>query len=606
MTYRALILIGAIFAAFPLGAQEAVKQEKAAAETPADIRRQIEALHSESPEARMLAAYALGELGAAEAVPELIALLGDHGPTHQKKMHVWQPPDVYWGLSLSSPGREAARALVKIGAPSAEPLLAVLKDPKNSGLPNAIWALGEMREPRAVDFLLTRLWDVGAIVAIGKLREPRAAQGLVNQLDNDWIRYETRSALVQIGRPSVEPLIDALKNKDLKDQKSKIRSSAAELLGRMEVKEALEPLMAAALEDNAELRYRAVEAVGVMAGKDDAKAAELLRGMLKDKDWRVRELAAVALGRLGCAAAAPEIRALLADQDLTVRGRAAQALAAIGDKTSSPDLLKLLDDRKPFPKKCAVEALGALKEPKAVKQLSALLKKGDPDLRRAAAGALGQIGDPAGIAPLLAVMADDDQVLRKISAESLGKIGAPAAAPLADAMKSIKDGPDSDKSYATAKLAAVALGEPAVPSMTGLLACGNWRAEVTAGDALREMGEPGIQALFAAAKAGKWRAIHPISLLDKDKRAPDVLVEALKSGPDAVRKAAAEGLGRLKPRQAAVFNALVAALDDKSAEVKDKAEWALGEITRQYLGKAPAKWREWWKANGARFLEGKL
>ncbi len=270
--------------ATPVWTQSSTPKEQIPTELPTGVRAQIEALYAGTPAERMQGAYQLGELRAKEAIPFLIGLLQDHGPTHQKKMHAWSPPDVYWGLTLSSPGREAAKALVKIGAPSVEPLMEALKSKDGAMVTNAIWALGEMREPKAVEFLLGRISNTEAMTALGKLREPRAAPGLVKNLGNIWLKETAAEALILIGKPAMEPLLTALGNKELTGQNLSIRIYAAETLGRSGDHQAVEPLRVVAVEGIPELRWRAIEALGLLAAPGDDKVVELLRGTRKHED----------------------------------------------------------------------------------------------------------------------------------------------------------------------------------------------------------------------------------------------------------------------------------------------------------------------------------
>ena len=587
----------------PVWAQCSVPKERIPAELPPGVRQPTEALYSENPEERMLGACQLGELRAKEAIPFLVGLLQDHGPTHQKKMHVWNPPDVYWGLTLSSPGREAAKALAKIGAPSVDPLMEALKN--NAAAANAIWALGEMREPKAVEFLLGRPDDAEAMMALGKLREPRAAPGLVNSLGNMWVKETAAQALFSIGKPAMEPLLAALGNQELKDQKLPIRVYAAETLGRMGDPQAVVPLCAAAAEAIPDLRWRSIEALGLLASPGDTQAVELFRGALKDEDWRIREVAAATLGKLNATATAKDLTLLLKDKDVTVRGRAAQALGALQSKEAAAGLLALLDDKQLFARRCAVEALAGLKEPRAVEPIAKMLQAKEPAMRRQAAQALGTIGDAKGVRPLLDILADNDEALRQAAGTALGKIGAPASAPLAEAMKNTKDGPNAWNFLNSARVAAAKIGAPAVGDLARLLSCGNWMAECTAGGALVEIGEPGVAALLEAAKTGSARAAQALGKVPNDPRVPEALAAALKTGNDFAKTMAAESLGNLKPRAAVAFDALVATLSDRSNDVKNKAEWALEQITGQILGHEPGKWQEWWKGNREKFLQGK-
>lgn len=72
------------------------------------------------------------------------------------------------------------------------------------------------------------------------------------------------------------------------------------------------------------------------------------------------------------------------------------------------------------------------------------------------------------------------------------------------------------------------------------------------------------------------------------------LIEILGDSVAFVRGGAAEALGKIgKP----AVEPLIAALKDKDRRVREKAVWALVEITGENLGQDPIKWQRWWEQN---------
>jgi len=90
--------------------------------------------------------------------------------------------------------RETAIRLVKIGRPAVDALIVALKDKHPDVRSGAAYALGEIRDPRAVGSLIIALKDK----------------------DNN-VRKEVADALAKIGRPAVESLIAIMKDTDLYD-----------------------------------------------------------------------------------------------------------------------------------------------------------------------------------------------------------------------------------------------------------------------------------------------------------------------------------------------------------------------------------------------------
>jgi len=132
-----------------------------------------------------------------------------------------------------------------------------------------------------------------AAYALGELKDPRAVEPLIEALkdENRRVRAETAEALGKLKDPrAVEPLIEALKDKD-----SVVRGIAAEALGKLKDPRAVEPLIGALKDEDWYVRKSAAEALGELR---DPRAVEPLIKALKDKDRNVRASAANALQKI--------------------------------------------------------------------------------------------------------------------------------------------------------------------------------------------------------------------------------------------------------------------------------------------------------------------
>ena len=113
---------------------------------PPEVFRHITLLRTGKAQQRAAAAYWLGQQRAASAVQALTELLGDTtevDPSQYRQVKT-EPK--------STLGIEAAAALVKIGHPSIEPLIRVLKtSPQAEARKNAAWALGALHEAGATN-----------------------------------------------------------------------------------------------------------------------------------------------------------------------------------------------------------------------------------------------------------------------------------------------------------------------------------------------------------------------------------------------------------------------------------------------------------------------
>lgn len=188
--------------------------------------------------------------------------------------------------------REAVITLGEMGDERCvEPLARALHDGDWQVREVAIEAMGQVGSP-AVETLLKLLrdWEVRkyAIAALGKIRDERVLDPLMLQLRNDEFKDDAIDALVALGKPSVERLIGALREKD-----ENVRKCAVLALGRIKSSEAVDPLIE----------------------------------LLGDKDWFTRLTAAAALEPIGDERGREAIKPLLKDPDMVVKMRVERILA---------------------------------------------------------------------------------------------------------------------------------------------------------------------------------------------------------------------------------------------------------------------------------------
>ena len=136
---------------------------------------------------------------------------------------------------------------------------------------------------------------------------------------------------------AIQPLIEALADFD-----KSVREQATFALSSIG-KAAVEPLAAAMKEPKWETRYRAAEALGMIA---DEKAVKPLIQGLKDNRDHVRYMAAKGLRELGDSDALEPMIILLGDENKYVRMMAVRALGAIGGKKVTKALEEALETEK--------------------------------------------------------------------------------------------------------------------------------------------------------------------------------------------------------------------------------------------------------------------
>ena len=161
----------------------------------------------------------------------------------------------------------------QVGSSAVEPLLLALNDGDRGTREQAAAALGKIGDPRAV------------VPLIEEFKEPP-----VWDYRNDASAAAAR-ALCAIGAPAVDPLIEALKDRD-----SHRRRGVASVLGAIGDPRAVEPLIAALEPGGAfqlsNVRSAIINALGAIG---DPRAVEPLLVAMEDESREIRQAAAKAL-----------------------------------------------------------------------------------------------------------------------------------------------------------------------------------------------------------------------------------------------------------------------------------------------------------------------
>ena len=227
-------------------------------------------LKSSDPAARARAACELRERGseASSAISSLVALLDDGSPVDASVCaeHTWR-----WRNqeATTTPGEQAASALVAIGSAAYEPLTRAVRGPAWIARENAVWALGALGDRKAVPVVSAALRDTEAAVR-------RRGAWALGALD---------------ASEAVTALVGALADED-----TGVRRQAAWALGAIGDRAAVDGLLKALTDASPEVREQAAWALGAIG---DSKATSGLTKALKDTDARVRRQAAWALGAIG-------------------------------------------------------------------------------------------------------------------------------------------------------------------------------------------------------------------------------------------------------------------------------------------------------------------
>ena len=234
-----------------------------------DARQLVAQLSAADPQVRAKAACGLRELGddAAIAVDALVALLPDGAPIPTT---VCERNWGRWGQEpTTTPGEQAASALVSIGSRTLKPLLAAVSHSSWIARRNAAWALGALDDASASPALMKALNDSESPVrqqsawALGAIDEPSAVDALIRALKDpdQGVRQQAAWALGAIDDPrAVNPLMQSLK-----DSEPKVREQAAWALGAIGDHRAVDALLPALKDAEARVRRQAAWAIGVLS-----------------------------------------------------------------------------------------------------------------------------------------------------------------------------------------------------------------------------------------------------------------------------------------------------------------------------------------------------
>jgi len=406
----------------------------------------LSALSDTDADVRAGAAVALGKIGDASAVGPIIPLLEDKD------------------LAVRC---RAAEALVNFGDPRILPaLVGALKrveipetvlifgcqsDPAWESASRAAWALGRMRDQRAVEPLIAALdkgdefFQAHVAEGLGRIGDPRAVEPLMAVLRagglGDQSAMAAGTALARIGKPAIGPLIAELKNE---------RTQTTASISLQEMGEpAVEPLLEAF--KNGDANVRGVAGIALAHIKGPVVMRRLIE-MLKNKD---KELRMAAISCLESTEDPQIVMPLLeiaknTQEDLDVRNEAIIALTFVPDaRAIAPMKQILLSEKENVLVINAGGLLGRIPGPEPLGILIDCLKNNEDSVRRmGAVSGLGHVKDARAYALLMAALDDADSDIRWQAARSLGFRGELKAL---SSLKKVADGDPSENVREAAK-----------------------------------------------------------------------------------------------------------------------------------------------------------
>ena len=342
--------------------------------------------------ARRAAAAALGRLGAASAVPALIALLDD------------DVPEV---------AVVAAGALGHIGDRRAfEPLLATLDHPHAALRQVAVSALNSVGHPELATRLPALLRDPSSRVreaaarVAGYLGDPALLDAMLalHTDDDETVRRAAVEQLVRFEDPRATVAVAGA----LTQGTPAVRAAAARALAHGEPRDAIARLTSACGDADPWVRYYGARSLGHVGRHSPAEATRMLVALAThDPVPPVRIAALDALAALGDVTEANALRAIAEDPDPAVAAPAIAALGAARDRETLEPLLAALAHEDRVRRLAALDALARRGDADAVSAVAALARRStDPEERTRALDVLAATDDERAVAALVDVARD--------------------------------------------------------------------------------------------------------------------------------------------------------------------------------------------------------
>ena len=530
----------------------------------------LELLETENEDILTSAALALEDIGpeAAGATSTLIKLL-EH-PTSRVRFRA------AWAIAGIGPAAEA----------SAVKLVPLLQDSATDyAAANALAAIGPAARDTIPD-LVTAFKEgtasrgdlATALVGIGS-EGVLALSQLLNHANND-IR---RITAYELGRSGSAVAVPGL-IKALEDEESEVRFAAIIALGRIgsEAEAAVPALVSLLQAREANVCTEAAAAIGKIGLRTEVSIPGLVEALQAREDCR--EAASLALYRIG-EDAVPALRPLLKHADDKVRFAAAIRLATLGEKTTdlADVLLDSLDQSVSYE---AIRSLGRLESTadRAVPSLLAILQNNDRYWSNAAL-AIGNIGSSA-VPGLISLLDEDDEVILTRALFALGQIG-PAAQSAIPALRPLLQ----SQSEEIQLLAAITLAEvgaeadTVLPVLVPALQIDISEVRDTVASAIGRLGPAATSAVpdliqvigEGSAYSEDWamRDSATQALINIGPSAIPALIEAL--GHEDTTISARSSFALVEIGSEAI-PALIAALGDRDREVRRRAAFVLARI----------------------------
>jgi len=305
-------------------------------------------------------------------------------------------------------------------------LVQALDDPEDEVREAAIYGLADIKEPKALDYLLKPkvLFDENsnirlcAVRALGNYRQIKGLPVITELLrlskDPEWIVRNTALSIIaseiegiknEGGRDAVLSLLYILRLPDPEVCKKAIEALTE--IGR----DNLNTLIKSLSSTSSSVRASVVKVLGELRS---VEVKRLLIELAEDKNRMVRKEVAGALGKIGGEEIGGPLLRLLGDICEDVRENARQAIVAQGETLLDDLITELSHTRYKCKQKAIVVALGEIESEKAVIPLINCLGSRYHVVRMAAVEALVKLHSPISIKDLMEVLVINPVDLREL------------------------------------------------------------------------------------------------------------------------------------------------------------------------------------------------
>ncbi|MFQ5559221.1 MAG: HEAT repeat domain-containing protein [Nitrospinota bacterium] len=592
---------------------------------PTGVKNALKKLFSKTSRARGLAINFLGAKGNdfPSVIPFLTSLLADESEYGVGKGVLTR---------ITTPAREAEAALVKIGKPAVDSLVASMHGSRSDTIrSHAVKSLVKIDDPASVQALVSALKkeqnsSIRATLS-ERLMKEKGNSGLddlflkiVNERKDHWmVRLNAVRALKgKKGSQVINALLLALKDKD-----SVIRSAAAEGLVGVKNRKILRPLIRALDDEYAVVRYNAAQALKTVRSRKLKKLSTEIIEALDDLDPEVREKAAETLGVLKIKKAKKRLFMALRDPEAKVRKVAAGALALL-KVSNDEDAATLLDvalrDLDSGVREAAITTLFLTKNSKVISTVYEAFQEEEWSVRENAVAVLKRLENPKAMKYMADAVSSKDKAVRLRLVEAFAYMGVRQLSVLASLV--------DDESVEVRRKVAWALGQTGSqssgPPLARLMADRDTQVRRNVADSLAKVRlydlmeklvhedddylvrKKCLEGMLLVNPGQKMLNTLYSLLTDRDVRIRKIaalgvgkfgnqfsvehLVPALEGKWSGIRNEAAISLGNLKDPLA--LKPLFDAMESGNSELRRNVSAALEKITGEKGHPSPARWRE--------------